>query len=277
MTRYSGRTLTEQPSVTSWGQVPATGIGVVAGYGVATGTPTVSSTFAVSALNYQRIDFTASSTLVVSQSGLFDVLMASGGGGGGEGTGYGGEGGGGGSASQLIQKTIYLPAATYTVTIGAAGAQGFGVIFAGGTGLYTSGSTNYFLLEASAGVVGGQSWGGGNKAYNGSGASYRGGYGGSPSVSGTGIGGFAGGASNGVNAAGNGGGGGAGGAGASGARGAGVALSFTGSSVTYCQGGLPASATTGATNTGSGGGGATGANAGSNGGSGFMCVRWRVA
>lgn len=277
MTRYSGRTLIEQPSVGSWGQPAAGGIGDVAGYGVATGTPSVSSTFAVSSLNYKRIDFTASSTLVVSVAGLFDVLMASGGGGGGEGTGYGGEGGGGGSSSQLLQQTIFLPAATYTVTVGAAGAQGFGVILAGQSGIYTSGSTNYFLLEPAAGVVGGQSWGGGNKAYNGSGASYRGGYGGNPSVAGTGLGGFAGGASNGVNAAGNGGGGGAGGAGASGARGAGLALSFTGSSVTYCQGGLPASATTGATNTGSGGGGATAANTGSNGGSGFVCVRWRVA
>jgi len=268
--RFPART-TSDPSVASWGK-PAVGVG----YGVATGTPTPSASYPDGGFTWKRVDFTANSTLVVSTAGLFDVLMASGGGGGGEGTGYGGEGGGGGSSSQLLQQTIYLPAATYTVTIGAAGAQGFGVIFAGGTGIYTSGSTNYFILEAAAGVVGGQSWGAGNNAYNGSGASYRSTYGGNPSVAGIGVGGFAGGASNGVSAAGNGGGGGAGGAGASGARGAGVALSFTGSSVTYCEGGLPASATTGAANTGSGGGGATGANAGSNGGSGFVCVRWRV-
>jgi len=271
VTRFGERTRSGT-RVNTFAQRPTAG----AAYGVATGTPTPSGTFSDGGLNYQRIDFTASSSLVVSKAGLFDVLLASGGGGGGEGSGYGGEGGGGGSSSQLIQQTIYLAAATYTVTIGAAGAQGFGVIFAGGTGIYTSGATNYFLLEASAGVVGGQSWGGGNKAYNGSGASYRGGYGGNASVTGTGIGGYAGGASSGASAAGNGGGGGAGGAGASGARGAGVALTFTGSSVTYCQGGLPASATAGAANTGSGGGGATGANTGSNGGSGFLCVRFKV-
>lgn len=273
MTMHAQRTLIQQPSIGNWGKAATTGIGVVNGYGTATGGTALASPPA----GYSGMSFNSSSTLTITAAGLFDVLIISGGGGGGEGTGYNGEGGGGGSAAQLIIQTIYLAVGTLTVTVGAGGAQGLGgLIFGGISGLYTLGSTNYYLLESSPGVVGGQSWGGGTRGFNGGGASYRGGYGGNPSVAGFGLGGYAGGASSGGGASGNGGGGGTGGAGSQGGAGAGTALSFSGVSVTYGQGGLPASATNGATNTGSGGGGATGANTGNSGGSGVVVVRFKV-
>lgn len=280
MTRYSGRTLIEQPSVGSWGQPAAGGIGVVAGYGVATGTPSVSSSYTDGGFTWQRIDFTASSTLVVSTSGLFDVLMISGGGGGGSGGGGGNfEGSGGGSGSQIILNTLFIPAATYTVTVGAAGAtatnnQSDGGALGGQSGIAT------LKLSAYAGVNGGPPWGFGIKSYNSSGASYRSGYGGNAAIAGVGLFGFAGGSSDG--AGNNGGGGGSGGAGATRTAGVGTTLTFTGTSVTYAAGGLGGgtSGTLGAAggaNTGTGGGGGIANAAGNNGGSGFVCIRWRIS
>jgi hypothetical protein len=278
--RYSGRTLIEQPAVSGWGQPAPTGIGVVAGYGIATGTPSVSSSYTDGGFTWQRVNFTASSTLVVATAGLFDVLAMSGGGGGGSSTGNS-EGGGGGAASQLIQETIFMPVGTFTVTIGGGGATLEGgqiYVYGSGSVLYlTTSPTNYLSLEPMGGVAGGGAWYQGLRGYNSSGASYRGGYGGNPSISAAGVGGFAGGASSGSAPSGNGGGGGAGGAGASGAAGAGRALTFTGTSVTYCAGGLGASTTAGAANTGNGGGGSLGSAAGQSGGSGFISVRWRIA
>jgi hypothetical protein len=91
--------------------------------GVATGTPAVSATYSDGGFNWRRIDFTSTSTLVVSTGGLFDVMIMGGGGGGGGSTG-GGEGGGGGGAGLLQISTLVIPAGTYTVTVGAGGATG---------------------------------------------------------------------------------------------------------------------------------------------------------
>lgn len=250
-----------------------------ASYGTASGTPTPSASYTDGGLSYKRIDFTASSTFVVTSAGLFDVLAMSGGGGGGSSTGVG-EGGGGGAASQLITETIYFPAGTYTITIGGGGATlegGQVSVFGGGSVVYlTTTPTNYLSLEPMGGVAGGGGWYSGLRGYHSSGASYRSGYGGSASTSAAGVGGFAGGASSGTAPSGNGGGGGAGGAGASGTAGAGRTLTFTGTSTTYCAGGAPASTTAGAANTGNGGGGSLGSAAGQSGGSGFVSIRWKV-
>jgi hypothetical protein len=86
-----------------------------ASYGVATGG--TSSSITVSGVNYTLLRFTTDSSLVVSRAGLFDALLV----GGGSGGWYGTVAGGGGAAGGLLQQTIYLTAATYTVDIGAGG------------------------------------------------------------------------------------------------------------------------------------------------------------
>ena len=91
MTRYASRTLVAQPSIASWGFPAATGIGAVAGYGVATGGS--SSSITVSGNAYTLLTFTSTGTLTVSTAGLFDVLLIGGGGGGGNGSDYGYGGG----------------------------------------------------------------------------------------------------------------------------------------------------------------------------------------
>ena len=97
------------------------------GWGVATGTPTV-TTITDGGVSYQSCSFTASSTLVVTGAGFFEVLLISGGGGGAS----GGDGGGGGSGAIPYQGTIYLTPATYTVTVGGGGGGKGDVATAGG-------------------------------------------------------------------------------------------------------------------------------------------------
>ena len=115
MTRYAQRTLIQQPSIANWGKAAPGGIGVVDGYGVATGG--TSSPITVGGQTYTLLTFTVDSTLTVSSAGLFDVLLV----GGGSGGWYGTIAGGGGAAGGLLQQTIHLNAATYTVDIGAGG------------------------------------------------------------------------------------------------------------------------------------------------------------
>ena len=67
------------------------------GYGVATGGS--SSSITVSGQNYTMLTFTATGTLTVSKSGLFDVLMVGGGGGGSASGGSFDKGQGGGGSS----------------------------------------------------------------------------------------------------------------------------------------------------------------------------------
>lgn len=266
------------PSITSWGKPAVGGIGVIAGYGVATGTPSVSASYSDGGFTWKRIDFTSSSSLVVSTAGLFDVLALSGGGGGGMATtGGNAEGGGGGSASQLIIDTFYIPAGTYTVTIGGGGANADSntLNFGGATGITT------LLIAPMPGIAGAGPWYPGQRSYNGSGASYRGGYGGSAGGSAVGAYGYSGAGSDG--AGNNGGGGGTGGAGGTRTAGAGTTSTFTGTSTTYGSGGLGGGSSgtfggSGTANTGNGGGGGiSNATAGGTGGSGFVCVRWRIA
>lgn len=91
-----------------------------ANYGAATGG--TSSTITVGGVNYTLLTFTTDANLIVSKSGLFDVLLVGGGGGGGTGTTGGGGGGGGGVIGIQATQTVYLTAATYAVDVGAGGA-----------------------------------------------------------------------------------------------------------------------------------------------------------
>jgi hypothetical protein len=240
--------------------------------GVATGTPAVSATYSDGGFNWRRIDFTSTSTLVVSTGGLFDVMIMGGGGGGGGSTG-GGEGGGGGGAGLLQISTLVIPAGTYTVTVGAGGATGEPAGFGGWSGV------SVIRSQYAGGAGGGQRWGGAVAGPNAGGASYRGGYGGSAAGVSQQLYGFNSGASDGGGN--NGGGAGMGGAGGTRTAGAGITNTFTGTSVTRAAGGLGGgtSGTFGgsaAANSGTGGGGAIGVSNGGNGGSGLVSVRWKI-
>lgn len=242
-------------------------------YGVATGTPTPSTTYSDGGFNWKRVTFTSSGNLVVSTAGLMDIFVLAGGGGGGSGIGYGGEGGGGGGAGLLQISTVYVPVGTYAVVIGAGGATGTPATFGGWSGI------SVLKIQYAGGAGGGQSWQGAVAGPNAGGASYRGGYGGSAAGVSQQLYGFnSGGSDGGGN---NGGGAGMGGAGGTRTAGAGIVSTFTGTSVTYASGGLGggSSGTFGgsaAANTGTGGGGAIHINTGGNGGSGIVMVRWKV-
>jgi hypothetical protein len=96
--------------------------GAGAQYGVATGGS--SSSVTVGGINYTLLSFTTDANLVVSRSGLFDVLLV-GGGGGGAGSSAGTTGGGGGAGALVglaTTTTLYLAAGTYAVDVGAGGA-----------------------------------------------------------------------------------------------------------------------------------------------------------
>jgi hypothetical protein len=269
--RFPART-TSDFSVSSWGKPAVGGFGVVAGYGVATGTPSVSSSYSDGGFNWKRIDFTSTTTLVVSTAGLFDVLV-NGGGGGGGGSAGGGEGGAGGGAGVSVQSSVYLSAGTYTVTVGAGGANGEPGTVGGWSGI------SVVKLQIPGGQFGGYRWAGAQQGPNSGGASYRGGYGGNSGVASTQLYGYSSGSSNGSGE--NGGGAGQGGAGGTRTAGAGFTSTFSGTSTTYCAGGIGggSSGTTAghsAANSGNGGGGACGVTTGANGGSGLVIVRWRV-
>jgi len=121
VTRYAQRTLIQQGSVANWGKA-ASSIGVKDGYGVATGGTSYSVT--VNSIVYTLLSFTSDSNLVVSSSGLFDILLIGGGGGAGGGDGSprcGGGGGGGDVVGLDVGVTQYLAAGTYSVDIGAGG------------------------------------------------------------------------------------------------------------------------------------------------------------
>lgn len=130
-----------------------------ANYGVATGGTSASRT--VGGVNYTVLTFSSDDNLVVSRAGLFDVLLIGGGGGGG-GTssgsyGYNGSGGGGGAGALVgfaATTTIYLPAATYSIDVGAGGAGNNG-----GFAKTASGAASYIANIISAGGGGGAgSW-----------------------------------------------------------------------------------------------------------------------
>ena len=133
MTRYAQRTLIQQPTVSNWGKAAPTGIGVVDGYGTASG----GTATTVSSVNYQYVAITSTGSFTPTASGLFDVLLFAGGGAGGNGQSGSNRGGGGGGAGCVIQATMFLPASAVTVTIGAGGTGNS----SGGTGFEGSLST----------------------------------------------------------------------------------------------------------------------------------------
>ena len=253
------------------GTIPAAGR-----YAAVSGGTTTS--YSSGGVTYQVQTFTASGTLTVANSGLVDVLLVGGGAGAGPGTG----GGGGGVVYQ--QNSMFVPAGSYTVTVGASGAgtNSLSVSASNGTvsslfNLYANGG-----LAANAYNSSGGNWsGGGNAGILNFDTRYLGGSG--VNSAGGGGAGFGGNGGNGsTNTGGNG--------------GVGVASTITGSSVGYGGGGgsgvnpgTPGTATdgggagisgtttgnSGAANRGGGGGsigGASGAYGGS-GGSGVVIVR----
>jgi len=254
--------------ITEWTKRPSSTVA----YGVATSGS--SSTITDGGYSWTLHSFTATGTLTITKEGLFEVLIIGGGGGGGSGVGYHGEGGGGGSAGQVLQCVTYLTVGSCTCTIGGGGSQAQG----GNIYMATNSAMSMGKLEAAGGVSGGSSWAGANRAYNGSGASYRSGYGGSGGGVAMGVYGFNGGSSSGQGD--NGGGGGAGGAGGTRTRGAGLTLTFTGSSITWGEGGL-GGGTSGslgappAANSGGGGSGAISTGSTHDGASGAVYVRHR--
>ena len=174
-----------------------------------------SSTITVSAQTYTLLSFTSDSSLVVSTAGLFDVLLLGGGAAGGSArSNYGTAGGGGGGG--VMQQTIYLTAATYSVDVGAPGAESSGspstregkesaIYSATNLGIAVSGGgagvSPYYASGSSSGATGG---GAGNNGTGSPGSSF----------------GYAGG-NGGASGTYNGGGGGGGGAGAVGTNGSG--------------------------------------------------------
>lgn len=296
MTRYAQRTLIQQGTVANWGKAAPAGIGVVEGYGVATGGTGV----VAGPTGYNYTSFTSDGTLTVTTAGLFDVLLVGGGNAGYGWAGGAGYSGGGGGAGGVLQQTIYLAAATYTVDVGAGGAgsagnvrpsQGFpSVIGAGINAISAAGGITFFPDNGATGAVGGEiaSSGGchnsatssatnnaqGNKGGASTGINNAGGGGGFGAVgsAGSSTTGGAGGAGYDVSAFIGGsalfkaGGGGGGGSGAGGAGGSSVG----GAGVTSGTGNAPAA------NTGSGGGGTTNTGQGGAGSSGIIYVRFKV-
>ena len=70
MTRYAQRTLIQQGTVANWGKA-ASSIGVVQGYGTATGGTGVLA----GPSGYNYTSFTSSGTLTITAAGLFDILI----------------------------------------------------------------------------------------------------------------------------------------------------------------------------------------------------------
>ena len=239
-------------------------------YGTATGG--TSSSITVDSQAYTLLTFTSDGTLTVSAAGLFDVLLIGGGGGS---NNVGGNGAGGGGAGQLVETTVYFPAGTQTITIGAGGAhnsQPFattrcgGLFVLGGSGRVTNATPGSYGASGAGGEGYGSVIGGGSAQINAV-TGYAGGNGSNS-------------ATNGYPGGGGGGMGGAGGnasGGTAGTAGSGVSNSFNGTSTTYCRGGFGGSyngVSNASSNTGNGGGNALGYYGA--GGSGLVMVRFKV-
>ena len=224
---------------------------------------------------WKYITINASGTFTISRAGFADLLAI----GGGAGGAYAGGGGGGGG--HIYHEQRYMPAGTYTVSIGGGGAGSTSRLVSGTNG----GETVMYLSSWVFGAFGGGGAGGTDSPRTGSvgacgGGGSSGGADGAPAASGGGILGIAGGSggiggsstapTGGQRASGGGGGYGANGGNATsnqgGAGGSGGSWSITGTATTYGGGGGGGSFGTGGSG-GSGGGGAgqTGNNAGGNG------------
>lgn len=234
---------------------------------------TATGTYSSSGLSYKYIQYTASSTFTVSTAGYFDALIIAGGGGGG---GHDGGSSGGGGAGGTINRSIYLPTGTWTVTIGGGGAGG---VYSSNSGLGSNGS-NSLVADY---IAWGGGYGGADYAFSGTatGAPNSGGSGGGSAPGGDikspgaalydGSQGFIGG----TQAQGGGGGGAGAATTGSGAGGAGLSSSITNSAVTYAVGGF-GNGTTVNTAYGSGGRGSQGLTGGS-GLAGIVILRVRTA
>jgi len=275
-TQYTGVSLQYDSAAAVWWCLPFSA-GVVA----ANFTNTATATYT----GYKAVRFTGNGTLTIDKAGLADIFIAGGGGGGGS------AGSGGGAGAYFINAGIYLPAGSYTVTIGGGGAGGAGGTNNPGTDggdSHLSGSITLVGMRGGKGAGFGSTGGGfGNNGGSGGGSSnglpgygvaFQGWYGGSNTAGSTGSGG-----------------GGASAAGISGgAGGAGSSNTYaTGTSTTYCGGGggginaggaggaggggagsSGGAGTAGTANTGGGGGGGGGGSAaGGAGGSGVLIVR----
>lgn len=265
--RFPART-TSDLSVSSWGKPASAGIGVVAGYGVATGG--TSSTITVGGFNYTLLTFTSDGTLTVTTAGLFDYCVI----GSGAGSSRAFNGGGGGGAGQLVEGTAYF-STNETVAVGAGGgvnALNVGIsrigndIFAmcGGGGAGTD--LNSLYGASGGGTTGGSLYGRGQPFVSGV-TGYQGGQGSTtgPNYAGGGGGGFGGAGTDASGAT-------------AGSAGAGVSNSFNGTATTYCRGGFGGIVSGGVVNSGNNtgnGGGNTISNYGA-GGSGLVMVRFRI-
>ncbi len=121
-------------------------------YGIATGGS--SSSITIGSINYTLLSFTTDSNLVVTKSGLFDVLLVAGGGGAGgaRASRASGGAGGGGVLGLTTTTTIYLDAATYAVDVGAGGTGGATTVL-GQTGFDSSiGGTRISVAGGGAGA-----------------------------------------------------------------------------------------------------------------------------
>ncbi|MFZ9891997.1 MAG: hypothetical protein ACO3FL_09135 [Ilumatobacteraceae bacterium] len=233
-------------------------------YGTATGGIGSPTAVTISSVNYEYLTFNSTGTLTVTKAGLFDCLAVAGGCGG---PTYSGSPHGGGGSGSLVQSTIYLPATTHTVTIGAGGAAGsYTNVRVSNTTSLGDTAPNYFAAPSTT-----------NSNDSSSGASLATNVGG-------GAGSVAGSTTNnsvnniyGQKGAGNAGGSGGGGyvgqgSGTTGGTGYDVSAFIGGSSLIKAAGGN-ATGTAGGANTGTGG---TGGNPGTAGGSGIMYIRWKV-
>ena len=207
--------------------------------------------------------FRTSGTFTARQALTCDYLVVAGGGGGGSADGVNdAAAGGGGAGGYRTGSSLSVPAATYTITVGAGGA-GSSVRTSPGT----SGGNSQFSTISSTGGGGGGSGGSNNGLAGGSGGGSRGysGTGGSGNAgSYSPVEGYAGGTATTTKDSGSGGGGSsAAGNQASttsfgGTGGAGTASSITGTSITYAGGGGGGSYNTNNTASGGSGGGGTG-------------------
>lgn len=207
--RYAPRTQSSS-SIDSWGRPATPGIGVVDGYGVATGGS--SSTITVGGKSYRLLTFTSTGTLTVTASGLFDILVI-GGGSSGENSwaGNGRPGSGGGGSGGYMQTSVYFTSTnTHTLTVGAGGAKPAGTMegpyFGTPSGLHITSTSGVPLVVAvgsasgkgaapswSSGYVanhplfGGKDGGTGGGGGNGGGGGGLGGVGAAVGVGGTGA------------------------------------------------------------------------------------------
>jgi len=227
--------------------------------------------------------FTSDGTFEVTRGGEVEYLVVAGGGPGGNAFTNTPRRGGGGGAGGLLTGSVAVSIGANSVTVGDGGTRGPDHDTYGTDG----GSSSVFGLTA---IGGGNGGGSGTSGRNGRTGGSGGGGGNNDGNSplGTGGAGTVGQGNAGADARGSdiaGGGGGAGSAGSGTTRGAGLALDFTGTTITYAQGGAAqtvnnVNGASGAANTGNAGDGGSGdtgstVNAG-NGGSGIVIVRYRI-